>query len=325
MRQNQNRWKIAFAQATLFLVLAAGTGCSFKNPEGISSSASISPDDSLICYVNAKGENNSIYIVNRVGVKVGEIPVPNDEEPFNPVFSPDRKEILYLSGPKKSPNPESAIYLNDVKGPHFKRLTLDKEFITEAVFSPDGKTIYFLSAGSYGHYSHVAQSHPHDFDVYSVDVTGNNPRQWTQLKAYGLSNLAVSSDGSQLFFVQDGQDRSLVSLSVDGKAEPVTVMRDVWNAKVSPDNKVIIFSQMKSGLGGLKYDLFRRDLRDQTVSGIKQLTFLNSRAFGIQFFNQRPYVLFVQQTNWPNTSSPELQLKEINLDGSDLKQILLPK
>ena len=72
-----------------------------------------------------------------------------------------------------------------------------------------------------------------------------------------------------------------------------------WGAKVSPDNKKVAFTQMSSGIGGYKYDLFLRDLNIQNLSNPnpKQLTDLNTRVFGIRFFNQRPYILFLKQKN----------------------------
>lgn len=317
--------RVMIYKAALLVILAAGTGCFTKSPEGIVSPASISPDDSLICYVNAKGGTNSIYIVNRTGAKVGEINVSDGQVPFDPIFSPDGKKILYLSENQKAEKPQSAVYWVDVDGQNSKCLIPEKDNITEAVFSPDGKTLYFLSAGFYGHYSPIVGSRPHDFDLYSTDVTGGNPKQWTHLKAYGMHDLEVSGDGKSLFFIEDAEKNNLLALSLNGEGEPVTIISDIWDSQVAPDVKSLTFTQIKQGVGGFKYDLYFRNLQSSANTEVKQLTFLNSMVFGIRYFHQRPYVLFLQQTNWPNTSSREYQLKEMNLDGSDLKQIILPK
>lgn len=327
MNRNTSIIRTKLVKAAFLLPLLAGLSCSTKNTDGIFSTASISPDDHLICYANSQGENKSLYVVDRTGVKVREITIPKDQVPFNPVFSPDGKKILYLSEPQNTESPESAIYLVDVDGTNSKCLTPEKENITEAIFSPDGNNVYFLSAGSYGHYSPIAQSHPHDFDIYSVDITGNNSKQLTTLKAYMMSDLTVSKDGNNLFFVQVGDQNTLFTMPVTGKAEPVSLASGFWDASVSPDIKEIAFTQMKQGNGGYTYDLYLEKLNSQNLSysDQKQLTFLNSMVFGIRFFNQRPYILFEQQKNWPNTSSPQNILREVNLDGSDLKQIILPK
>jgi len=322
---NRNIIESTWVKVALIVILAVGTGCSPKHMDGINSSASISPDDSLICYFNTKGETDSIYIVNKTWAKVGEIPIPNDQSPINPIFSPDGKKILYVSGLKNSESPQRTIYLADINSNSTKCLTPGKENITEAIFSPDGKTIYFLNAGSYGHYSPIAQSHSHDFDVYSIDTTGNNLKQWTDLKAYGLSDLSISKDGKNLFFVQMGDTNTLFTMPLSGDSKPVSVVSGLWDASVSPDNKEIAFSQMKQVNGVFTYDLYLRNFNFQKMSysDPKQLTFLNTSVLGFNFFNQRPAVLFIQAKNWPDNPQ-QLQLMEVNLDGTDLKKIVLP-
>ncbi len=309
------------------LVLAVGAWHFLLNTDGIASAASISRDDSLICYVNAKGKTKSIYVIDGTGAKVKEIPISNDVNLINPVFSPDGKQILYLAQTGDSDTPKSSIWLVDIDGNHPKCLTPGKENISQAVFSPDGKRIYFLNAGSYGHYSPIAQSHPHDFDVYSIDITGGDPKPLTHLKAYELSDLAISNDGANLFFVKMGEDNTLLALPLASQTGPTPLLSDCWDAMVSTDAKEIAFTQMRFGLGGSNYDLHVKsfDLKNLNFSEPKQVTFFKKMIFGIRFFNLRPYILFVEQINWPETNWPQCRLMEVNLDGSDLKEINLPK
>jgi dipeptidyl aminopeptidase/acylaminoacyl peptidase len=319
--------KIVWIVVLVLLLAAAGAWYFSRHIDGITSSASISRDDSLICYVNAKGKTKSIYVIDGAGTKVKEIPISNDATPFNPVFSPDSQQILYLAQTEDSDTPQSALWLVDIDGGNPRCLTPGKQNITEAVFSPDGKRIYFLNAGSYGHYSPIAQSHPHDFDIYSIDITGNDPKQLTDLKAYGLSDLVISNDGANLFFVKMGEDNTLYALPLASQTGPVPLLSDCWDAMVSPDSKEIAFTQMRFAAGGSNFDLHAKsfDFDKLTFSEPRQITFFQNRVFGIRFFNRRPSVLFVEQTNWPETSWPQCRLMEVNLDGSDLKQINLPK
>jgi Tol biopolymer transport system component len=310
-----------------FLVLAVLAWNFLLNTDGIASAASLSRNDSLICYVNAKGKMKSIYVIDKTGAKVNEIQVPTGVTPVNPVFSPDSQQILYLAQTDDSDTPQSSIWLVDIDGSHPRCLTPGKENITEAVFSLDGRRIYFLNAGSYGHYSPIAQSHPHDFDIYSIDAAGNDVKQLTDLKAYELSNLTVSNDGADLFFVKMGEDNTLFALPFNSQTGPIPLLSDCWDAMVSSDAREIAFTQMRFGVGGSNYDLHVKnfDLKNLTFSEPKQITFFKKRIFGIRFFNLSPSILFVEQINWPETNWPQCRLMEVNLDGSDLKQINLPK
>ncbi len=320
-------FKTLTSKVALLLVFMAGTGCYFFGSNGFQPAASIAPGDGLICYVNAKDKAYSIYVIDPKGVKGREIPVPQDRVPYDPIFSPDAKKIMYVFKAKDAENPPSSLCLMDVNGANPQILTPEAGNITDAVFSPDGRTIYYLSAGSYGHYSPIAQSHPHDFDVYSIDITGKAPKQCTHLKAYGMSDLSVSNDGKTLFFVDMAQSNTLMAMPLTAGAKPVSLLSDIWDARVSPDQKEVVFTKMKSGLGGFTYDLYMSplDLKNPDRIEPKQLTFLNSLVFGLRYFTQRPFVLFVQQKNWPNTTHPRYRLMEVSLDGSDLKVIPLPK
>jgi Tol biopolymer transport system component len=308
------------------LVLGAAAWRFLLNNDGIASAASLSGDDRLICYVNAKGKTKSIYVIDQLGDKVQEIQVPNGS-PMNPVFSPDGRRILYLAQKDDSDAPESLLWLVDIDGSHERCLTPGKENITEAVFSPDGKRIYFLNAGSFGHYSPIAQSHAHDFDVYSIDAAGGDPQPLTRLKAYGLSDLSISRDGANLFFVKMGEDNTLLTMPVAGQTEPVSLLSDCWDAVVSPDAKAIAFTQMRFGVGGSNYDLHTEsfDLKSLTFSQPQQVTFFKKMVFGVRFFNRSPAILFVEWTNWPEMNWPQRRLMEVNRDGSDLKVINLPQ
>ena len=320
-------FKSLTTNVTILLVFMAGAGCFFFRAVGFRPTASIAPGDGLICYVNAKDKGYSIYVTDPKGVKCREVPVPADRIPFDPVFSPDGKKILYLFKVQDAENTQGTLCLMDVNGANPQVFSPETGNVTDAAFSPDGQTLYYLSAGSYGHYSPIAQSHPHEFDVHSIDIAGKALKQWTHLKAYGMSDLSVSNDGKTLYFVVLAESNTLMAMPLTEGAMPVSLLSDIWDAKVSPDQKEVVFTKMKMGFGGLKYELYR-SLLDPKAPGrseLQQLTSLNSMVFGMRYFTQRPYVLFVQQKNWPNTTSPRYRLMEISLDGSDLKEITLPE
>lgn len=305
----------------IFLIFGFDIGCKKGIVEGLYSLVSISNDDNLFCYVNLKRNIPSIYVVNRNGEKIHEIECPKERMPGSPVFSPDGKKILFLGNLKDSENPQSSIFLMDLDGKNLVQTTKEKENILEACFSPDGKKIYFLSSNFFGHYSPIVSSRAHDVDVYSIDFDGSNRKKLTDLKAYGLSDLCVSGDGKNLFFIEIGEVNELVSLPLDKTSSPTTLVSDIWDSSVSPDGKTIVYTKAKNELGGFKYDLYSKN---RETSKIKQLTDLKTMVFAPRFFHRRPYVLFVEHKNWPDSQTPLYHLMEVNLNGSDLKDISLP-
>jgi TolB protein len=67
-----------------------------------------------------------------------------------------------------------------------------------AIFSPDGKKIYFLRAASYGKYSPIAMPNWHDIDIYSINIDGSDLKRLTSNHYYGIGNLSIHPDGNTL-------------------------------------------------------------------------------------------------------------------------------
>lgn len=109
-------------------------------------SPSVSADGKRIIFTGssvADGPGGNIYVVGASGGESTKI-IPTDESDFaadyNPQFSPDGREIVYVS--YKS---GSEIYIMKADGSNPRRLTTNNAMDTTPRFSPDGSKIIFAS------------------------------------------------------------------------------------------------------------------------------------------------------------------------------------
>jgi Tol biopolymer transport system component len=114
-----------------------------------------------------------------------------------PSFSPDGKWIVFSS--LREPNAENAfrksqIYAENVETGEIRQLTHRNGTNGSPSFSPDGKTIAFMSADSSDH-SAWAES-----KLYMMGADGSNPHVVSGALDRPISGLVWAADGSSLYF-----------------------------------------------------------------------------------------------------------------------------
>lgn len=152
---------------------------------GLADSVDLSPDDGQIVFSYYRDGIASLYTASADGTGVRFLAGMKGTSLLRPKYSPDDTKILFLEAPKKEENRQQALFVMDRDGGSQKQLTPADSLVTEAVFSPDGHSIYFLKAGVFRNYSPIASKKPHEFDIFSIDVDGNNMKRLT----YGVVNL----------------------------------------------------------------------------------------------------------------------------------------
>lgn len=151
---------------------------------------------------------------------------------FEPAFSPDGRRIAF------SANFDGYwdIYSVRTDGSHLKRLTRSDQFDGYPSFSPDGKSIVFMSERDSG-----------EGDIYVMNAHGHHVRRLTFTPALFDAEPTFGADGSTVVFVSEGEDHSLdlYMMNTDGSAltqltsDPATE----FSPDVSPDGSRIVFSR----------------------------------------------------------------------------------
>ena len=109
-----------------------------------------------------------------------------------PELSPDKKTVLYgvtyYDVTQNRGNRE--LYSIDVEGQDFKRITKTKSSEYQAMWSSDGKKIYFMSAETGA------------MQLWEMNPDGSNRKQITNIEN-GINGYKVSPDMKQLLYIAD--------------------------------------------------------------------------------------------------------------------------
>jgi TolB protein len=201
-------------------------------------SPSWSPDGEWLAYVSFERRVSTVFVQHLKSAK--KIPV-SARAGINgaPSYSPDGKKLaLTLSGS----NGNLDIYVLDLGTQQLTRLTDDQSIDTEAVFAPDGNTIYFTSDRS---------GNP---QVYRLTLgSTERPRRVTFQGAYN-ARPRVSPDGKQLALLTqvEGSYRIAVQDLVSGGMTVLSKGRQEESPSFAPNGAMLIFAGRQGSQGVLQ-------------------------------------------------------------------------
>jgi len=201
-------------------------------------SPSWSPDGEWLAYVSFERRVSTVFVQHLKSAK--KIPV-SARAGINgaPSYSPDGKKLLLtLSGS----NGNLDIYVLDLGTQQLTRLTDDQSIDTEAVFAPDGSTIYFTSDRS---------GNP---QIYRLTLGSNErPRRVTFQGAYN-ARPRVSPDGKQLALLTqvEGSYRIGVQDLASGNLNVLSKGRQEESPSFAPNGAMLIFAGRLNGQGMLQ-------------------------------------------------------------------------
>jgi len=197
-----------------------------------------SPDGEWLAYVSFERRVSTVFVQHLKSAK--KIPV-SARAGINgaPSYSPDGKKLLLtLSGS----NGNLDIYVLDLATQQLARLTDDQAIDTEAVFAPDGNSIYFTSDRS---------GNP---QVYRLALGGTDkPRRVTFQGAYN-ARPRVSPDGKQLAILTqvEGSYRIAVQDLASGASRVLSTGRQEESPSFAPNGAMLIFAGRQNGQGVLQ-------------------------------------------------------------------------
>ncbi|MEY8020428.1 amidohydrolase family protein [Muriicola sp. SD30] len=159
---------------------------------------------------------------------------------FEPSFSPDGKELVYVSW-----NDENlgAIHKISVNGGTSVKLTAEKGIYRTPAFSPSGQQITFRKESG-----NIDQGFTYDKKpgIYTMNANGNNIKRLISEGEYPQ----FSADGERILYQKGGTyfgnlTKTLMSVNLNGKDERTHIKSKYANRLVpSPDNKWIAFTTL---------------------------------------------------------------------------------
>ena len=251
-------------------------------------------------------------------------------------FSNDGTKLLYVVNKKDSENNTTELFeYNLTDYTKQQLLSQEENIITEAVYAPDGESLYLLGAGTFENYSPIAPKNPHDFNIFRFDLNIKQLEQLTNLDSYSIGSLAVSRNGEKLYFIQDdttnvananeifSSKQQIFEMEVsnpDNLSILKTVDQDITDFVFSPDEKEIVFQAVagENKQGTYMYELFSYNLEMREA---KQLTHLNEYAGRPKFSHDGSKVYFI--VNFKFASTREVYaIHYLNRSNLTVKQVL---
>ena len=138
-------------------------------------------------------------------------PLPPGNDFKNPILSNDLKWIAFTRA--DNTRKTSEICIIDINGKNFKQLTYANHYSYKALFSPNGKKIYFLRS--------LKQKKRTGTWLYSTDLSGRNEDKISK-GYYVVLNPTITSDGKYILFTDyykktedSGLDQKINQLEID--------------------------------------------------------------------------------------------------------------
>jgi TolB protein len=192
-----------------------------------------SPDGEWLSYVSFENKKSCVYVQQ---VRTGERRQVSARAGINgaPSWSPDgRKVALTLGGSNGNPD----IFVLDLYSQQLTRITDDPAIDTEAVWAPDGNSLYFTSDRAGGP------------QIYRIGFTpGEHPKRITFGGTYN-ARPRISPDGTQLAMVTlDGSDyRIAVQDLASGTVRVLSHGHLDESPSFAPNGAMLIFSGTEHG------------------------------------------------------------------------------
>jgi len=203
--KNKTFWFVASMVGLYFLLVGIGnvTTEGKTGYTGLGQAPTLM-NDATIVFPYFENDQASLYMAK--GEQEAELIAKPEEEGHSyirPAVSPDDESIAFIHSWQGEDTPYKQLMLLEDGN---KRALLGKDqFITEASFSPDGKYLYYLKSDLYTNYSSVSQKHPHEMDVYRMNLETKVEEAITSLDAYDMSSLHVWENGKVSYRTFEGK------------------------------------------------------------------------------------------------------------------------
>lgn len=277
---------------------------SYSYYSGLGSSISVSPDDATLAFSYYENGREAIYEGSLEDGEVRKLTEPADQDHRMPQFSPDGDGFLYLAA--DNADVQSLHHKTGETGESIK-LTGTDVHVSDAAFSPDGRTIYYIAIPAEDFLKPEGEKE-NGADLFSVNAEGGDSLKLTDKDSFAMDDLSVSDDGTTLYYTEfDGVQR-LMAYSIEEEMEstylPQYISGDLYHPIFLNDEGLLAYtavSEESKNKGSLfEYELF---LMETSTGETKRLTDYNASVSSPVFFHDENRIAFLMQPNWP--SQPE--------------------
>lgn len=269
----------------------------------------ISSDGKSIIFSWGNNTNSAIYKSDINGNNSQELFHFHDSlSSYLPRYSPDGNKIVLI---RRVPNvKQSSIWVVNTDGKGLKKIVDNKSLNIEAIFSYDGKSLYFTSANEFKNYSPMSRKAAHDFDIYSFDFDSKKIEKISNFNAYNLYHISSINNDDILFSMRDQAEGIFIYQKKLDKLNKIVVLNDTINHSQTYSNPILVNSD--NIICSSYYEMVKIDLKAEKE---KVILPSNGSQFKTIKYNPRISKIFFQKRDDRNS------IYAINIDGSGLKEI----
>lgn len=202
---------------------------------------------------------------------------------FDPVFSPDGKQMAFMRAPRVGTRAALIIARSD--GTAQRELVPADADNLGPVFLPHSNQILFLRSGTFAHRSPLVDNGRHKFDLFSSDLRTGVVTQLTHSQFYDVSHLSVSADakkilvsafdsGGGVFLEIATATPGLPSVRLQPRVQNAPDPPAVYNAVWHPDSLAILFLSAAKPIdgGGFNFNIYRLSVSSGAIEQLTHLT-----------------------------------------------------
>ncbi|MBS4209925.1 PD40 domain-containing protein [Bacillus sp. FJAT-50079] len=255
-------------------------------------------------------------------------------------FSPDGSSLAYIETNKDVQSRlESVVRIITLQTHSEVEIFAAQALITEIEFDPqDPDLLFYLRAGTFENYSPIASAHPHEFDLYSYQISNQIHQQHTDLLKYSMRSLNISPTGNFAFVQMDDDAHAetredlfetkqrVIQIPLDSSDDISIVSnhnrdQDIYDFAIFPDQPAMIFQAVSrtNSKGIYEYELY---LYNWDTDEENQLTYLHESASRPIIDPNASKIYFIVDKQFGKRNA-DYRLYVMDIDGKNAKEIAL--
>ncbi|MCP3033080.1 hypothetical protein LF817_17280 [Halobacillus sp. A1] len=304
-----------------------------KGREGLDGSPALSNDGEEIAFPHYEDGEATLYTAAADGGEAEQLLERETRQSFvRPAYSPDNSKLLYIKEWRVEGKPYSQLMMYDFDKQQSQPLKDQDHYIREAIFSPDGKSIYLVKADGYVDQPDGDGVIPDGYDVYQMNRSTYETEQLTNEGNYNLSSLSTSKKGDHLVYsLYNGEDL-IQQLNVNNK-KIKTIMPEpgyesgageapiINSPSNAPDGETIAFSDVAHSRdnGTFQYEVFTMTTEGEDVV---QVTNFHEHVSEPVFYPDGNDLLVSVDRNFAGRD-PDYEYWKVSGDGKERKEIIV--